>query len=186
MSEMLQFVGFSGSLRKKSYNTMLLHAINELLPQDVTFQAASIDMPLYNEDLDVPQAAQRPPPAQSIIDMLAKADGIIIVSPEYNYSIPGGLKNAIDWASRGKDSPLLNKPVALMGATPGLWGTVKMQVAFHPVFQFLNMRSVYKPEVLLNQAKNKFDESGKLIDEATKEVVRKQLQALKDLVNQLK
>lgn len=186
MSEMLQFVGFSGSLRKGSYNTKLLHAVAELLPQDVTFETASIDMPLYNEDLDVPQAAERPAHAQTFRDILAKADGIVIVSPEYNFSIPGGLKNAIDWASRGKDSPLLNKPVALMGATPGLWGTVKMQVAFHTVFQFLNMKPVYKPEVLVNQAKNKFDENGKLIDEATREIVKKQLHALKDLIIQLR
>jgi len=81
---------------------------------------------------------------------------------------------------------MLNKAVGLMGATPGLWGTNKMQVAFHPVFQFLNMRSVYKPKVLVNQANKKFDENGTLTDEITREVVKKQLEALKSLVFQLK
>jgi chromate reductase len=117
---------------------------------------------------------------------LARADGLVIVSPEYNYSIPGVLKNAIDWASRGTDSPMLNKTVALMGATAGMWGTNKMQVAFHPVFQFLNMRSVYKPEILINQANKKIDANGVFTDEATKELMKKQLQALKDLILQLR
>lgn len=186
MSDPLHFVGFSGSLRKGSYNTMLLNAVRELLPENVSFETASIDMPLYNADNDLPEAAERPEQVKAFREILAKADGIVIVSPEYNYSIPGGLKNAIDWASRGEDSPLLNKPVAVMGATPGLWGTIKMQVAFNTVFQFLNMRPVYKPEVLVNQAKNKFDEKGRLTDQMSRDIVNQKLQALKDLIIQLK
>lgn len=186
MSETVHLVGFSGSLRKGSYNTMLLHSISELLPENVSFETISIGMPLYNGDDDLPIATVRPEAVQHFRDVLAKADGIVIVSPEYNYSIPGCLKNAIDWASRGEDSPLLNKAVALMGATPGLWGTVKMQVAFHPVFQYLNMRAVYKPEVLLNKANTKFDEHGNLTDAESRDVVGKQLQALKALVLQLR
>lgn len=183
----LHFTGVCGSLRKGSYNKSLLNATLELLPEGVTMEIAPIaDIPLYNADFDLPDAAQRPEPVVKFRDALAKADGVVIVSPEYNYSIPGTIKNAIDWASRGQDSPLLNKPVALMGATPGMWGTAKMQVAFHTVFQFLNMRSVYKPEVLVNQAGKKFDENGRLTDESTREVVKKQLQALKDLVLQLR
>ncbi|MDQ6812805.1 MAG: NAD(P)H-dependent oxidoreductase, partial [Bacteroidota bacterium] len=103
-----------------------------------------------------------------------------------NYSIPGVLKNAIDWASRGTDSPMANKAVALMGASGGMWGTNKMQVAFHPVFQFLNMRAVYKPEILISQVNNKLDQDGNLVDVSTKELMRKQLHELKDLVLQLR
>lgn len=183
----LHFVGISGSLRKGSFNTMLLNSCLSLLPGDVTMEIAPIaDLPLYNADNDLPAVDVRPNSVSQFRNSLSKADGIVIVSPEYNYSIPGGLKNAIDWASRGTGSPMLNKAVALMGATPGLWGTNKMQVAFHPVFQYLNMRSVYKPEVLVNQANKKFDESGKLADETTIEVVKKQLAALKDLILQLR
>lgn len=187
MNTPLHLVGISGSLRKGSYNTYLLNTCFSLLPEDVTMKAASIaDLPLYNADNDLPAVEQRPAAVKQFRNILSKADGFVIVSPEYNYSIPGGLKNAIDWASRGTDSPLLNKAVALMGATPGMWGTIKMQVAFHPVFQALNMRSVYKPEVLVNQAAKKFDETGNLTDETTKEVVKKQLVALKELVLQLR
>jgi chromate reductase len=89
------------------------------------------------------------------------------------------LKNAIDWASRGADSPLVNKPVALMGATPGLMGTVRMQLAFLPVFQFLNMIPVQKPEVLIAQANTKFDEQGHLTDAFARDLISKKLAALK-------
>jgi chromate reductase len=183
MNESLHLVGISGSLRKNSYNTFLLHAATELLPDDVTMEIASIaDQPLYNQDLDLPLAKERPSIIQQFRDLLTKADGLLIVSPEYNYSIPGGLKNAIDWASRGEDSPLLKKPVAVMGATPGLWGTVRMQTAFLPVFTFLNMKPVLKPEVLVAQAKTKFDTKGNLTDEIAKDLVREKLQALKHLI----
>ena len=140
MNGPIHWVGISGSLRKESFNTWLLHAVQELLPSGVTMDIISIaDIPLYNADLDLPSVKERPGPVTIFRQALAKANGLVIVSPEYNYSIPGGLKNAIDWASRGEDSPLLKKPVALMGATPGMWGTVRMQQAFHPLFQFLNM-----------------------------------------------
>src|SRR5258705_1052842 len=166
MSDYIQLDGFSGSLRKGSYNTMLLKAAAQLLPADVSMEIISIaDIPLYNGDLDLPLASHRPETAEHFRKMLTDADGILIASPEYNYSIPGGLKNAIDWASRGEDSPLVNKPIAVMGATPGMWGTVRMQTAFLPVFTFLNMKPVLKPEVSVAQAKNKFDAKGKLTDD---------------------
>jgi len=135
MSDYIQLVGLSGSLRKGSYNTMLLKAASQLLPLNVSMEIISIeDIPLYNADLDLPSAKQRPKPVEHFRKILTDADGILISSPEYNYSIPGGLKNAIDWASRGEDSPLLRKPVAVIGATTGLWGTTRMQLAFHNIF----------------------------------------------------
>ncbi len=185
MNTKVHFVGISGSLRKGSFNSALLLAATTLLPVDATIEIASIaDIPLYNADMDLPEAKQRPLVVQKFRDILAKADGLVFVSPEYNYSIPGGLKNAVDWASRGEDSPLLHKPVVTMGATPGMWGTVRMQTAFLPVFVFLDMKPVYKPEVLVAQAKTKFNDQGELTDEKTKEIVKKKLQALKDLVLQ--
>jgi len=187
MNQPLHFVGISGSLRKGSFNTMLLHNIMELLPENTTMEIVSIaNLTLYNGDLDIPAKTERPEPVKKFRDILAKADGLVIVSPEYNYSIPGGLKNAIDWASRGEDSPLLRKPVALMGATPGMWGTVRMQSAFHPIFQTLDMKVVHKPEILLSQAKTKFDDSGKLMDAIAIGLVQKKLLALRELVLKLR
>jgi len=179
MSTTIQLAGISGSLRKDSWNTKLLHAVQALLPENVTMNIVSIaDLPLYNGDNDLPAAAERPASVTTFRNALAAVQGLVIVSPEYNYSIPGGLKNAIDWASRGTDSPLLHKPVSLMGASPGLWGTIRMQLAFHPVFQTLQMRPVYKPEVLLSQADKKFNEQGQLADETAKGLIRKQLEQL--------
>ena len=184
MSDYIQLVGFSGSLRKGSYNTMLLKAALEMLPTDVSMDIISIEnIPLYNADLDLPAANQRPGPVEHFRKMLTDADGILISSPEYNYSIPGGLKNAIDWASRGEDSPLLRKPVAVIGATTGLWGTTRMQLAFHNVFLFLDMKPVYKPEVLVAQADKKFDKSGNLIDETAKKLLKQKLEALKEMIH---
>ena len=184
MSDHIKILGVSGSLRKGSFNTMLLNAAAQLLPEDVSMNIISFqDIPLYNADLDLPAAKQRPLVVEYLRKAIAEADGLLISSPEYNYSIPGGLKNAIDWASRGEDSPLLRKPVAVIGATTGLWGTVRMQTAFHPVFVFLDMRPVYKPEVLVAQAEKKFDKDGSLIDEMTKKLLRKKLQNLKDLIH---
>jgi len=183
MSDYIQLIGISGSLRKGSYNTMLLKAASQLLSFNVSVQIISIeDIPLYNADLDLPSAKQRPRPVEHFRKMLTDADGILISSPEYNYSIPGGLKNAIDWASRGEDSPLLRKPVAVIGATTGLWGTTRMQLAFHNVFLFLDMKPVYKPEVLVAQAEKKFDKNGNLIDEMAKKLLKQKLEALKEMI----
>jgi len=184
MSDYIQLVGMSGSLRKGSYNTMLLKAALKLLPADVSMEIISIaDIPLYNADLDLPAAKQRPEAVEHFRKMLTDADGILISSPEYNYSIPGGLKNAIDWASRGEDSPLLHKPIAVVGATTSLWGTARMQVAFHNVFLFLDMKPVYKPEVLVAQTEKKFDKNGNLIDEMAKKLLKQKLEALKEMIH---
>jgi len=179
----MKIAGICGSLRKGSFNSYLLKAAEHLLPEGMTLTVASIEgIPLYDADLDLPLAAERPASVNTFRKALAEADAVLIVSPEYNYSIPGGLKNAIDWASRGPDSPLLNKPVALMGATMGMLGTVRMQLAFLPVFQFMNMQVVHKPEVLIAQANTKFDEQGNLTDEKAKELIVKKLEGLKALV----
>lgn len=184
MSDYIQLLGLSGSLRKRSYNTMLLKAAAQLLPADVSMEIVSIeDIPLYNADLDLPAAKERPGSVEHFRKMLADADGLLISSPEYNYSIPGGLKNALDWASRGEDSPLLRKPVAVIGATTGLWGTTRMQMSFHNVFLYLDMKPVYKPEVLVAQAEKKFDKEGNLTDEMAKKLLKQKLEALKEMIH---
>jgi chromate reductase len=186
MAAVIRIAGISGSLRKDSFNTKLLNHALELLPKDTEMEILSIaDIPLYNADLDLPEAKSRPDSVTEFRKRLASADGLLIVSPEYNYSIPGGLKNAIDWASRGEDSPLLRKPVAVMGATPGMWGTARMQLAFHAVFQFLDMRVVQKPEILIASAQTKFNTEGKLNDEKTIGFVRQKLEGLRKMILQM-
>ncbi|MCS3794923.1 NADPH-dependent FMN reductase [Niastella sp. OAS944] len=179
MGEQIHLLGISGSLRKGSYNTYLLQTAIQLVPEGVSMETFNIgELPLYNADKDIPAATERPAIVQQFRELVAKADGLVICSPEYNYGIPGGLKNAIDWASRGKDAPLIKKPVAIMGATIGLWGTVRMQLDFHHIFLYLDMRPVYKPEVLIAQAQNKFNDKGELTDATSRDLVKQKLEAL--------
>ena len=183
MNRPIHLVGISGSLRKGSYNTMLLNAATALLPEGVTVETVSIqDIPVYNADDDIPTTPKRPETVNAFREIQRKADGIIFVSPEYNYSMPGGLKNAIDWASRGEDSPLLGKHVSLMGATQGQWGTVRMQVAFLPVFYTLKMPHINKFEVFVSQAPKKFDAQGELVDNDTRELLKKHLEVFKEVI----
>jgi chromate reductase len=176
------FVGISGSLRKASYNTALLRAAQSLLPASVTFESANIgELPLFNTELNSPDMLERVAKFRAV---LQTADALVISSPEYNYSIPGILKNAIDWASRGKDSPLLNKPVAIMGASPGMLGTARMQMHLRQVFLYNNMLPVNKPEVFVSHAQTKFDSNGNLIDEKTRQTIRQQMEALLLLAKQ--
>ena len=177
MNKAIHLVAISGSLRKGSFNTMLIKSEAELLPGHVTIEFLPfVDLPVYNADMDIPARAARPEAVNKLREVLKVADGIVIASPEYNYSIPGGLKNAVDWASRGKDSPLIGKHVSLMGATTGKWGTTRMQVAFLPVFNTLKMQHLNKFEVFVSMAENKFDAQGKLTDEDTREILKKHLE----------
>ncbi|WP_231459983.1 NADPH-dependent FMN reductase [Pedobacter sp. Leaf132] len=179
MEKKRKIVGLCGSLRKESYNAKLLKVASSFIPEDIDFEIVGFnDVPVYNGDIDIPEVAERPESVNKFRDALATADAFIISSPEYNFSIPGGLKNAIDWASRGKDAPLMYKPVALIGATQGMWGTVRMQTAFLPVFTFLNMNPVLQPEVLIAQAQNKFDENGNLTDEKTLSLIKRKVENL--------
>lgn len=176
----LRFAGLSGSLRKGSYNTALLRAAQSLVPEEVIVDIVEIGhLPHFNADIDDAEQLKR---VHDFREFIRNADAVVIASPEYNYSIPGVLKNAIDWASRGKDSPLQNKPVAIMGASPGMLGTARMQMHLRQVFLFNNMIPVNKPEVLVNQAQLKFSADGMLTDEKTITAVRQQMNALKELV----
>lgn len=180
----IRVVGISGSLRAGSYNTAALKAAIALAPEGMTIEAAEIgDLPLYNDDVRV---AGYPPQVQRFRDQLAAADAILFVTPEYNYSIPGVLKNAIDWASRPPSQPFDNKPVAIMGASGGALGTARAQYHLRQMLIFLNAFPLNKPEVMIGVAQTKFDDGGKLIEEQTKEFIRSLLKALADWTNRLR
>ena len=182
METNIHFAGICGSLRKDSYNHAVLRAAKDLLPEGVTMEIVSIaDIPLYNQDLDMPSAEQRPEPVKRFREALAKADAFVIASPEYNYGIPGVLKNAIDWGFRGDDAPFYGKPIALMGATPGKWGTIRMQTAFHTLYLYMDMKPVYKPEIFISEVNKKMDDDGNFTDETGRKLITKKLEALKEL-----
>lgn len=160
-------VGIAGSLRKGSYNAALLRAASELAPAGVTIEQASIrGIPLYDGDIEAESGL--PPAAQELKAKIAASSGLLIVTPEYNNSMPGVLKNAIDWLSRpAADIPRVfgGRPVAMMGASQGRLGTVMSQAAWLPVLRTLGMRPWWGPRLLVGGAKTVFDESGHLVDE---------------------
>ncbi len=173
---MSNVISICGSLRKGSYNHMLANLLPWLAPAGMTIKAwPSIDMPLYNADM---QAQGFPPAATALAEAIRAADGVIIVSPEYNWSIPGGMKNAIDWVSRVKDQPFTNKPIALQSCSMGILGGARMQYHMRQSMVFLDAFVFNRPEVLVAVAQNKFDDkTGELKDDATRDVVRQQLAA---------
>jgi chromate reductase len=172
----LNVLGISGSLRKGSYNTASLRAAQELAPPGMTIEIADIAaLPLYNEDV---KAVGFPPPVQHLRQRIAAADALLFATPEYNYSMSGVLKNAIDWASRPPDQPFNDKPAAIMGASPGVTGTARAQYHLRQSCVFLNMHLVNRPEVMIGAAASRFDAEGRLTDEATRGFVLDLLVAL--------
>ena len=179
----IKILGISGSLRKKSYNKSLLSAAKEFLPEGMEMEIFDlIDIPLYNGDVE---DAGIPESVKIFKEKIASSDGVLISTPEYNYSIPGVLKNAIDWASRPPAPPLYGKPVAIMGATPGMGGTMRGQMALRHVAVNTNMIMMNKPEILVSTAQNKFNADGKLTDEKTKESISKFLIELRKWIVKL-
>lgn len=172
---MAELIGVSGSLRAGSYNTALLRAAAELVPDGTTLEVVSIDsVPLYNADLDVDVG---PEPVRLLKRKIADADGLVIASPEYNYGVPGVLKNAIDWASRpAYTSVLARKPVAIMGASMSLSGSVRAQAQLKQVLLGTLSLVFPYPEVAVGVCHTKFDE-GRLADDATRAIVEKMLAA---------
>ena len=176
MSDLLHVLAFSGSLRKASFNAGLLDAAKESVPQGLSLEIVPLaPIPLYNADLDGPGA---PEPVRMFKERIARADALLIATPEYNYSVPGVLKNAIDWASRpAKQSPLDGKPVAMMGAG-GIGGTVRAQMHLRQILLFNGCLVLSKPEVYVMRAWEKFDVAGRLLDDPTREQIRALLEAL--------
>jgi chromate reductase, NAD(P)H dehydrogenase (quinone) len=176
--EPIQVLGIAGSLREGSFNRAALRAAVELAPPGMaieTFDLAPIQP--YNEDVK-----QRgfPPPEQELRERIRAADAILIVTPEYNRGVPGVLKNAIDWVSRPPDQPFNGKPAAIFGASPGMIATAVAQYDLRRILGVLNALVVNTPSVMIGQAAEKFDAQGRLIDEATREMIGKLLGALAD------
>jgi chromate reductase len=170
MTKPVRVVAMCGSLRKGSYNRMALAVAKTVLPAGMTIEEAEIgDLPLYNDDV---YNAGCPAPAQRLRDQCAAADAVLFVTPEYNFSIPGVLKNAIDWASRPPNVPVLGKPYAVMGAAGGPLGTARAQYHLRQICVFLDMKAVNKPEVFIGAAHTKFDEQGNLKDDVARGLIK--------------
>jgi chromate reductase len=150
----------------------LIRAALELAPDNMEIEDYKINnIPLYDEDL---RTNEYPDPVKELKEKIKKSDGLLIATPEYNYSIPGVLKNAIDWVSRPPaESPLNNKPLAIMGATGGVSGTIRAQLHLRQIAIFTNMIVMNKPEILIQKAGDKFDKDGNLTDESTREHIKK-------------
>ena len=184
MADSVNIVGIAGSLRKGSYNRSALRAAVKLVPPDSTLEIFDLEgIPLFNEDHE----KEFPAGAREFKAKVAAADAILIVTPEYNYSVPGVLKNAIDWASRPYGTSAWNaKPVGIMGASIGMFGTSRSQNHLRQMFVFLNMFPLNQPEVMIANAAEKFDEVGNLKDPKTSEKIKELLEALVDWTRRLK
>ncbi len=182
----MNIVTICGSLRKGSYNHMLVRALPALAPTGMKFQESPAydHFPLYNADLHAD--GKFPAPVTAFADALRAADGVIFVSPEYNYTIPGALKNAVDWVSRLKDQPFKEKPVAIQSATQGPLGGGRMQYHMRTMLVFLGAFTFNTPEIFVGLAQNKFDDKGELKDEPTKDFVKKQLEGFAKFVERVK
>src|SRR5438477_7368136 len=181
----MNIVTICGSLRKGSYNRMLMRTLPALAPAGMNFKEALYDkLPFYNADSHAD--GKFPEAVTAFADLIRAADGIIIVTPEYNYTIPGALKNAIDWASRLKDQPFKDKPIAIQSATQGPLGGARMQYHMRTMFVFLNAIVFNTPEIFVGAAQNKFDDKGELKDETTKDFIKRQLDAFAKFVGRVK
>ncbi len=184
MTSSFRIFGFAGSLRKGSYNKALLRAAEELLPSGAELTIFDLEgIPPFNADLE-----QQPP--QKVREFKAgirAADALLIATPEYNYSMPGVLKNALDWGSRPHgDNVFDDKPVAIMGASLGMLGTARAQYHLRQSCVYLNMHPLNKPEVMVPFVKDKIDASGRLADETTRGKIKEQIESLAAWARRLK
>src|SRR5271155_5896208 len=179
----LTVLGICGSLRKASYNMAALRTAVEVRPPGMTIEIADISaFPLYNEDV---RAQGFPPPVEKLRQQIKAADALLFATPEYNYSMSGVLKNAIDWASRPPDQPFAGKPCAIIGAAAGMAGSARAQYDLRRSCVFLDMHPLNKPEVQIGQAQTKFDASGRLTDDAARGFIRDMLVALEKWTRQI-
>jgi chromate reductase len=163
-------LGICGSLRKGSFNRAALRAAIAVRPPEMTVTVADISqIPLYDEDV---RAQGFPPPVETLRAQIKAADALLFACPEYNYSMSGVLKNAIDWASRPPDQPFAGKPAAIIGAAAGMAGSARAQGDLRRSMVFLDMHPLNKPEILIGQAQTKFDGDGNLTDEVARNLLR--------------
>jgi chromate reductase len=184
VEKQIKILAFAGSLRKGSYNKALVRAAVELAPENVAMEVFDLEgIPPFNQDLE-----NQPP--QRVIEFKTKirqADALLIATPEYNYSVSGVLKNAIDWASRPRaDTPLEGKPVAIMSASVGRLGGARAQYHLRQTFVFLNMHPINRPEVMLPSAQDNVDANGRLTNEQTRQLIRQLIEALAEWTKKLK
>jgi len=183
---MTNVITICGSLRKGSYNAMVANSLPGLAPAGMTIAASPPigTMPLYNADIQNEQGF--PAPVKALADAMRAADGVIFVTPEYNYSCPGVLKNAIDWVSRLPDQPFAGKPVALQSASQGPLGGARVQYHIRQMMIFLDAYTFNKPEIFVGGVKSKVDEAkGVLTDEPTREIIRQQLAGFGNFIARL-
>ena len=176
MAKQINILGIAGSLRKGSYNKALLQSAGEVLPKDTSLEQFDLEGILpFNQDLET----NMPERVKLFKTRIKAADAILFVTPEYNYSIPGVLKNAIDWASRPfGDNSFEGKPGGIMSASTGMLGGARAQYHLRQVLVFLNMHPLNKPEIFVTFAPQKFDDGGKLTDDKTRDFVRAYLETL--------
>lgn len=183
---MMKLIGISGSLRKGSYNTALLEAAIEVLPQDTELVVGQISgIPLYDGDLEASEGI--PAAVTELKDLIAAADGLIISTPEYNNSMPGVLKNAIDWLSRPPADikrVFGDKPVAIMGASPGGFGTILSQNAWLPVLRTLGMRPWFGSKLMVSRAQHVFDDKGAMTDQAIREQLKQYMEGFAGFIRE--
>ena len=187
MADKLNVLVICGSLRKGSFNAAIARALPGLAPPELALTAAPsfAGFPIYNDDARI--ASGVPADVEAWASAIRSADGVIIVSPEYNWSIPGGLKNAIDWVSRLKDIPFKDKPVALQSASGGQMGGGRMQYHLRMALTAIDAQMFGKPEVFVNFAAKKFDEKTlDLTDEPAKDVIKQQLAAFAKFIKRVK
>jgi chromate reductase, NAD(P)H dehydrogenase (quinone) len=172
---MRRIAGLCGSLRAGSLNRQVLHLAGEQLPDGHRLEVVDWrDVPAFDADQ---LAAGVPEPVRRVREAVASADGLVIATPEYNFSLPGMLKNLIDWLSRGDDQPFAGKPVVILSAASGPLGGARVQYDLRKVLLFVNASVLVKPEVFIGQAQTKFDAQGRCTDEATVQFVRAQMHA---------
>ncbi len=178
MADSINVLVICGSLRKGSYNRALTRALPALAPPEMKFTAAPDfeTLPMYNADIQ--EASGFPPAAQDLATAIRNADGVLFVSPEYNWSMPGWLKNAIDWVSRMKDQPFQEKPVAIQSCSQGPLGGARMQYHWRMSMTFLKAFTFGTPEIFVGNAASKFDKDTlELTDQPTRDIIRQQLAA---------
>ena len=182
----LDVVVICGSLREGSYNAMVAQSLPELAPDDmaIRFAPSFEEFPLYNADIQ--NSSGFPSEVTDFADAIRDADGIVVVTPEYNFSIPGGLKNALDWVSRLDAQPFANKPVAIQSASPSPLGGGRVQYHLRQLMVFLDALVLNKPEIFVSDVAAKVDETtGELTDETTKKFLRQQLEAFAKFIRKV-
>ena len=183
MSNKIRIVAFSGSLRKASYNTAAIRAAMEVAAGQCEIELVDIsDLPLYNQELDGENVPQQ---VLQLTQQVLAADAILFSTPEYNYSVPGVLKNAIDWLSRQKPQPFAGKPAAIMSSSMGFLGGARAQYHLRQIMICLDVHFINKPEIMIASAHEKFDAQGQLIDNKTRDLIKQMLTALSALREQL-